>query len=158
MVKLWKKDVQKKIYLWCQVPSHEVCMSGTPIKIGKKKKQKKNNTLIGAHFCTFKDVSNRYNKQFYRFWYFRYSTTWHMGQSNCIYLQFKREILLAVYQACCANPVILNFCLITHVRNNFNLVYNTYNSRHSIPFCKNQSESIFMVQKGNLRSYYFEQV
>ena len=40
MVKLWKKEVKKK-YLWCQVPSHEVCMSGTPIKIGKKKKKKK---------------------------------------------------------------------------------------------------------------------
>ena len=36
--KIMEKRSKKKKYLWCQVPSHEVCMSGTPIKIEKKKK------------------------------------------------------------------------------------------------------------------------
>ena len=39
--KIMEKRSKKKKYLWCQVPSHEVCMSGTPIKIEKKKKKKK---------------------------------------------------------------------------------------------------------------------
>ena len=39
--KIIGKKKQKKKKVWCQVPSHEVCMSGTPIKIEKKKKKKK---------------------------------------------------------------------------------------------------------------------
>ena len=39
-------SVKATLYLWCQVPSHEVCMSGAPIKILKKKKNAERKTNI----------------------------------------------------------------------------------------------------------------